>query len=356
MASLAKFFKKAAPLADDIAGAIVNYGDDVARLAANYGDDAARAVANYGDDALVMADKIDNFLPPASVPDLQAQQRLKNDLIYKRSPADHFDFIAPPAATSKASAEFVEGFNDPMTWGRFPRYTNTLGSVDSDLFDIGNGIKPKGSAVNVPEIPTSGLVVNRGQNDWRTRGFELRPHKNTAMGKWYDKNVVPVDSTRVNPDFFDGIDEVPIPIDYQDIDVDAPSLMRSDAYGVRSIDDWASRNSSDFDIYGNPIVSKGMFRSYSPYNEDSIHFPDGFGDPEDFARYYDSLELGYVPSEWVRDSQGIFENQRVMDGYDRLVHNAKPRSLPRVSKNVLPVKQSPNQIFSTPMFEDDWWL
>lgn len=169
-------------------------------------DDAAGAVAKYGDDALAVVDRVDDFLPPATVTNPKALAGLKERLIDKRLPYDHFTYIKPPASASKASAEFVEGFNDPMSWGRFPRYTKTLGAVDADLFASGDAIVPKGSAVSVPEMPTSGLVVNRGQrDDWRVRGFELRPHKNTALGRWYSKHVVPVDSTRSILDYPDGI-------------------------------------------------------------------------------------------------------------------------------------------------------
>jgi hypothetical protein len=38
---------------------------------------------------------------------------------------------------------------------------------------------------------------------------------------------------------------------------------------------------------------------------DSMDYPDGFIDPEDFARYYDSLELGFIPAEFA-DFDGTY--------------------------------------------------
>lgn len=118
----------------------------------------------------------------------------------------------------------------------------------------------------------------------------------------------------------------------------------------------ASRRGSDFDIEDNPIVSKHMFRGYSPYDEDSVLFPDGFGNPDDFARYYDSLELGYVPDRFIRDSKRYYETQYPVELGDGFIYET-PTSLPRsISKKPPHIKQTPNQVFSTPMFEDDWWL
>lgn len=37
---------------------------------------------------------------------------------------------------------------------------------------------------------------------------------------------------------------------------------------------------------------------------DSIDYPDGFTNPDDYARYYDSLELGFVPKEFYIDPFG----------------------------------------------------
>jgi hypothetical protein len=162
-----------------------------ARAVAPVSDDVARGVANYGDDALRAVGKVGDFLPPATVANPIVLAILKERLVDKRLPYDHFTHVEPPAAASEEIGEFINGFNEDPLWGRFPRSTKTLGNVATDLYD-NDGVVPIGDD-NIwlrKPIDTSQLVVDslrpRGRFD---KQFTLRPHKNTALGRWYDKQV-----------------------------------------------------------------------------------------------------------------------------------------------------------------------
>lgn len=155
--------------------AIAPMADDAAKGVIKYGDDAARAVTNYGDD----------FLPPATFPDLNAQAALKDRLLDKRLPYDHFEYIAPPRAANELAADVIEGFQDSYYWGRFPRDTDILGPVTKEVSTERNFF-PNGTAVMTPQLPTSDLVVDDViPSEYGYKGFTLRPHKNTALGRWF---------------------------------------------------------------------------------------------------------------------------------------------------------------------------
>lgn len=304
--------KKVTPYLDDVAGAVANYGDDAARLARNNGDDLAK--------------------------------------LHRR--LSQYD-----AATSRITPELLAAH--PELGSKFANLTRRLGNEASLKMPI-----TAQTGVNVDaSVPSNALRSGLGGtlagifDDASTvvKNPNLFKDGNDAADYIYDrnlpnlKNIELLDSKRnANSGY--------IPTDaLQGIESLTPPETLAEFFNLAT--PHGSSVSSAFDGYGQPIVSKNMFRSYRPYLEDSIHYPDGFGDPEDFAKYYDSLELGYVPDNWRVDSKGIFENQRLKDAYDRLVHNARPRTLPRsVSKNTPHFKQTSNQIFSTPMFEDDWWL
>ena len=116
-----------------------------------------------------------------------------------------------------------------------------------------------------------------------------------------------------------------------------------------------------------------MFQAYSPLFEDSPYFPDGFASPDDFARYYDSLELGYTPIEFGWDSYDESFSDTVdsndWNDFWRSFHGQYPyddegpleaffREQRKLPKGI--TKQPPNrrveEFFSNPMFQDDSWI
>ncbi len=172
-------------------------------------DDAAKGVANYGDDALAAVGKPDNFLDGVTFLDdfaipngpRTAQQQLKDELLFKRSPGA-LDVVDTPNLPSivpdghvwemwggENVAKRIHSYDSPY-FGGFPRSTQYLGDVFGDL---GEGLVPSSpqNAIKVPEIPTSQLVAQTpkygARDDLHVVG--LRPHKNTALGRWFAKNL-----------------------------------------------------------------------------------------------------------------------------------------------------------------------
>jgi hypothetical protein len=133
-----------------------------------------------------------------------------------------------------------------------------------------------------------------------------------------------------------------------------------------------------------PKIKKSDFAGYSPSLEGTVDYPDGFASPESFAKYYDSLELGYIPKEFrghdideanemfkaLHDKAevGVIPGNRFWDiEYDPEVYRsilsdtegplqdffAKKSKLNRFSTTPT---ATPTEVFSNPMFEEDWWL
>ena len=251
---------------DDLeSGAWKNASNTATKALTNYGDDVAKGVANYGDDALRTVDKMGDTLPDRtfeftnrfgqnvsadynkpgiwnvggktfhdlSEGDLRTSQNvLKEELLNKRTDRGHpYDFTEsrPPL-----SAYFI-----PPEYEAVTDYDPDDGFTDYDLIEI------PGTA---------------------------RPHKNTALGRWY-ANKVNMPALE-SPSF-----EAP-PLQTP------PSLTTTDAYGSRSIDGW-----TPYDEFPQRLGQRTDLI-------DSADFPDGFTNPDDFARYYDSVELGYSPAEF----------------------------------------------------------
>lgn len=258
LAALKGLFSKLKPAAK----AVANYGDDVAGVVANYGDDAAKALTTYGDDAMRFVNEVDEHLIPynqydsivqhGAVPgkldkllgtskysdvfdgkashdgliDLNLespglnirgktfhwptgnspQDQLKARLMEARSPADWIERPPLPSTVegSVDASEALDWFTEPGgPWGGVPRTTRVIGDVRGDLFSTGDGIVPGGIAgtyVDVPALPTKGLVMQdtTGLGIGYLDEFGLRPHKNTALGKWFSKQV-PAYRWDINP-------------------------------------------------------------------------------------------------------------------------------------------------------------
>lgn len=186
-------FGKLAPYADDVVKGVANYGDDALALVADKGDDVARAVANYGDDALAVVDKVDDFIPDRTfeftnpfgqvvsadynkpgvwnidgktfhdIPEpyaLTNQNALKEELLNKRTGREYLNSVPREGYDVKFLGDATPHFdyNNRETFNRGDGFTTTLPY----------------------HMPSEDLVYDRST---------LRPHKNTALGRWYDNKV-----------------------------------------------------------------------------------------------------------------------------------------------------------------------
>lgn len=220
LATLKGLFGKLKPAAnaianygDDVANAVVNYGDDVAGVVANYGDDAAKALTTYGDDVVRAADDIDNvddYVDLFSLPgldeigrndppvefDADTTAELLRDAELRRE-ADYWKSVANDAEDDLIYLDRDSLWNtsygqDPYTPEmqqkshnlitkmrlaneRADRFMPTATRTTQDILGLpGN--------VDVPKIPTKELV--------RMHSFGgYRPHKNTALGRWFQQNA-----------------------------------------------------------------------------------------------------------------------------------------------------------------------
>jgi hypothetical protein len=149
-------------------------------------DDVANAVANYGDDALAIADKADDFFP--------------TDGIWKPVPGVDLEEFVP-----RKLPKNISYFSDPDD--SFPRTTSVLGDVVLDTRKVGPGIDDVWDIESVlnphyifnqkldKPLDTSGMVIQtpellRGLDyqDVDEFAFGIRPHRNTALGRWFAKN------------------------------------------------------------------------------------------------------------------------------------------------------------------------
>lgn len=129
--------------------------------------------------------------------DNSPQSQLKARLMDKRSPAawDVRDISPLPSAVEGSidASQAFDNFTKPGGfWGGVPSTTSVLGDVRGSI--AAEDIVPGGIAstyVQVPEIPTAGLVMQdtTGLGVGYLDEFGLRPHKNTALGKWFAKQV-----------------------------------------------------------------------------------------------------------------------------------------------------------------------
>lgn len=187
LSSLKGLFSKLKPAAK----AVAPVADDIAKGVVNYGDDAAKLVTNYGDDALNVANKVDDFVPDRTfeftnpfgqavsadyskpgvwnidgktfhdVPEnslLTNQNVLKEELLNKRTGREYLNAVPREGSDVKFLGDATQLFD----------YDNR------EMFKRGDGF-----TITLPyHMPSEDLVY-----DYTT----LRPHKNTALGRWYDE-------------------------------------------------------------------------------------------------------------------------------------------------------------------------
>lgn len=190
-------FGKLAPYADDAARAVANYGDDAARLVANYGDDVAEdtsRILNYVNrqsqygaypyhkfqknpairNALTATELYDGGTPVAVVPNSGVLKRASDYVMDNVSDFDTRDKVWDDLWKAVDSAPVTEYSDGAL------RQVAFLGPANlqyTDLGDVSSAV-PEAGSVSTPNIDMRGLV-----ND--ASGL-IRPHKNTALGRWYD--------------------------------------------------------------------------------------------------------------------------------------------------------------------------
>lgn len=139
------------------------YGDDAARIIANNADDAARVIANQGDDAARIAlhtgDPLGGFVETGP---------LGNTITH---------YMNAPGLVD------IDGktFHYPTTY-------SPQNALKEKLLDARTGLGKPDPGDFVDEVMTLGesfprdLMVRSTDPTWR-------PHKNTALGKWFERSV-----------------------------------------------------------------------------------------------------------------------------------------------------------------------
>jgi hypothetical protein len=181
----ALFAKLAGRYGDDIVGGVAKYGDDVLEGATNYGDDVIRLASNYGDigDDILKANAHDTYT--------QATK-------YGMSPKTT-NWIGG-VRTSNPNWYHPDV---PQTY----KYKKIIYEPDGNIINPKQGLNKVFSdnnpipAVRVPNLSTDDLVTDTFEipaSDWKSynpiedanlRVKSLRPHSNTALGRWFRQQL-----------------------------------------------------------------------------------------------------------------------------------------------------------------------
>lgn len=175
--------KKALPLADDAAAAVANYGDDAVRAALPYVDDVA-------DDTTRLLNYMNQQSQWGGFPQFgkfQTNPALNNALTATKHYIDDIPVVstADGGVLKKAAdyaleglpvgdkrSELVQALSDAVDAA--PQMPSTaLRTTDSLVGLPGN--------VNIPKLHTKELV--------KMPVYGYRPHKNTALGRWFQQNA-----------------------------------------------------------------------------------------------------------------------------------------------------------------------
>lgn len=248
---------------------------DAFKFVSNFGDDAARLASKYGDDILSIPPRSDYL--PFGLSNSQITERSKNAALKRLQNKN-----IPSTRDTKAGDTLSELFDvltgDDYDLNRVPDvlldtpYTDKLGNA----VNIASGIPGLNSYRDNPQMQ---IIKDRANRALAPHSWAL--HTDNELGRTF-----PVRIDRSFDNVLENVDN-PIPSEAYRWDINVPSRLGeyTDRWGSKAVDDWTP-----------PAVRKTDFASYEPQWEDSLFFPDGFASPEDFAKYYDSLELGYIPS------------------------------------------------------------
>lgn len=315
---------------------------DAASFAVSFSDDAARLAQKYGDDILRMAPKAEQL--PFKPTTAQLAERAKNN-ITKRQLSKQI----PSTKHTKAGDALSELFDNFTS-------VKSLESVSDDLLDTPYTDK-FGNAVWINSALPEMLSYRKNPQmeilEESARRRYIDPpkwalHTDSDLGRTFP---VPIDDTfdyaesASLEDLYDYLKGAPLP--------DAPPRATyTDA------------------LEPAPKVHKYNFSSYNPYYEDSPLFPDGFASPDDFAKYYESMELGYIPSEFA---SSYYDNMHEGVDFDTMSefwdapHDplyvlgpfdlGPPFNFGRPAPKAKATdKANSEKFFSNPMFWDDLWL
>lgn len=179
-------FGKLAPMADDVAEGVVKYGDDVA-------EDTSRILnyvnkqSQYGAypyhrfqknpairSALTATELYDRGIPVANVPNGGILKRASDYVMDNVSDFDTRDKVWDGLWQAVDSAPITEYSDGAL------KQVDFLGPANLRYTDLGDVSKalPEVGSVSIPSIGVQGLVNE-------DPGL-IRPHKNTALGRWYD--------------------------------------------------------------------------------------------------------------------------------------------------------------------------
>lgn len=325
---------------------------DAVSFAINYGDDAARLASKYGDDILRMAPKTERI--PFKPTTAQLTERAKNNITKRQ-----LSKPIPSTKHTKAGDALSELFDNFTS-------VKSLESVSNDLLDtpytdkFGNAVKIDSGFPELmsyrknPQVEIIEDSIKRRYPD----SPKWTLHTDTDLERTFPVRVAnefDATSPATLDDLYDSLKGAPAPRESYPI--------TTDSFGSKNIRGLEPDN----------LVRKSDFDTYNPIFEDSPYFPDGFASPDDFARYYDSLELGYTPSKFIMDSKSeMFGDTVDTDNWNdfyRAYYGNPPyadegplesffREQAKLPKGIS--KQPPNrtveEFFSNPMFWDDLWI
>lgn len=247
--ALKGLFSKLKPAAKTVA----NYGDDVAQGIVKYGDDVASSYSPEMTRLLQTAHNYDSAISHGAIPS-------KLDKFLQPSAKSH---INPRAAVA---TDIRDASLNPL-WDASEIDLSKLTHNVDDIVDT-----PYSYANTQRGLVLTGDNTGRyGYSpDWHNASTDDLVRKSTHTWKMRK----------------DGDYEFPVPI-------------AEDSYLQLDPDAYKSKMSWEPDVNATVVLPQDFGQRASLI--DSVDFPDGFTNPDDFARYYDALESGVVPKEFTPD-------------------------------------------------------
>lgn len=256
------------PIDDMAINAVKNNADDVARLAVNNMPSTGSTLQKVLSNADDISEVID-FMPL--------------DKRYART-------LDPSGGTNYFGVHSYEppyfDFEDNVTY-------------PGELFGVGNGgVTSPNNIHGFPDnVPFEDLVTEISSDH---NLYNIRPHKNTALGKYYQKqlNSKPhlTSSEFVNnykAQMHDKSETRELLNLFPERYANAPTEL--DLANAPLSEEPVNFKLDSTPDYDSMIIDPRDY-GQDPALIDSVDYPDGFRNPEDFARYYDDLALGYRTS------------------------------------------------------------
>lgn len=243
-----------------------------AKTVANYGDDAAKALTTYGDDAARMV-----F---ANADDLAAATAQSDDIAKLISDAD--------VPTDVPNRMWINGASNAPE--QFPYWSPNY----SDRPSPGQVLV---SDWHYDTGPWSSPKLEQMYADAEFSDEVLEMMANDHIDLVYNTQTAPVGSF-TKPEV---TDDLIAALNNADAEFDSLSQLDPDAYRSTMTNAPAFRNN----------IAPEEFGGYGGYDNrlvGSFQYPDGFINPDSAAMYYDSLERGYVPMEYAKESRRIHDN------------------------------------------------